>query len=122
MISKFEEFLYDIERTVAGVSYVEYIDSIVRKLEFVSLYIKYISFIGDVLDVKKDLQSQRPCRIVRGRSRMEICRELDVYGEMNMCMRECASNVHVSINARNRYACVFVFVRLCARVRVCLWI
>ena len=35
-------------------------------LEFVSLYIKYISFIDDVLDVKKDLQSQRPCRIVRG--------------------------------------------------------
>lgn len=67
MISKFEGFLYNIERTVAGVSYVEYIDSIVRKLDFVSLYIKYISFIDNVLDVKKDLQSRRPCRIVRGR-------------------------------------------------------
>lgn len=79
MISKFEEFLYDIERTVAGVSYVEYIDSLVGKLEFVSLYIKYISSIDDVLDVKKDLRSQRPCRIVRGRLQMKRCvRELDV--------------------------------------------
>lgn len=58
------------------------------------MYIKYISFIDDVLDVKKDLQSQRPCRIVRGRERRKTtgkCRKIDervckIYVRVCMCM------------------------------------